>query len=161
LQAIDLETYLPGDILVKVDRATMAYSLESRCPWLDHRLAEVAGQLPATFKIQGSSCKHIFKHVMAPLIPEGTVRRAKMGFGVPMAEWLRTSLRTVFETTVLRGETEKYLSSAAVGRLWREHLSGKVNHDRKLWNLLMLMAWDGYHLERRPVEVENVDAVAF
>ncbi len=148
IQAVDLETYLPGDILVKADRATMAYSLEGRAPWLDYRIGELAFRLPTGFKVRGRIGKYIFKHMAAPHVPEPVITRAKMGFQVPLAQWFRTSLRPTFQQMVLRPEMEAYLSLGEVRRLWGEHQSGRHNHDRKLWSLLMLACWDATHRSR-------------
>ncbi len=142
MQAVDLETWLPGDILVKADRATMAHSLESRSPWLDYRIGELAFRMPSSWKINGRTGKYIFKRMAAPHIPEGILNRRKMGFSVPLAEWFRGSLRAVFQSAVLTTDMEHYLSIEEAQRIWREHQSGLHNHDRKLWNLLMLACWD-------------------
>lgn len=145
MQAVDFETYLPGDILVKVDRATMAHSLESRAPWLDHRLAELAGRLPANYKLNGRVGKHIFKTAVQPYLPPQLLTRSKMGFVVPLSQWFRSSLKPVFETTVLRPEMEQYISLPEVRRIWTEHQAGLRNHQTTLWNLLMLARWDEHH----------------
>ena len=147
MQAVDLETYLPGDILVKADRATMAYSLEGRSPWLDHRIAEAAFRLPPGFKVRGSVGKYIFKTAMSPLVAAQVISRPKMGFQVPLAEWFRTSLVDTFQSRVMRESMEQYLSLGEVDRLWKAHQSGLHNHDRKLWSLLMLACWDAHHRE--------------
>jgi len=141
LQAVDLETYLPGDILVKADRATMAYSLEGRAPWLDYRIAELAARLPAGWKIQGRSGKHIFKKMLEPLVFDEILYRPKMGFSVPLAEWFRTSLKPVYEAGVLAPESAQWIDLAEARRLFDEHGSGFHDHSRKLWNLLMLAEW--------------------
>lgn len=145
LQAIDVETYLPACILVKVDRATMAYSLESRSPWLDYRLGDLAGRLPAEYKLHQGSGKHIFKDAMAPHLPAEILARRKMGFGVPMREWLRTSLKGLFESMVLRPGMAKYIDPATTRRLWAEHQSGRRDWRRELWHILMLACWDDQH----------------
>jgi len=142
MQAVDLETYLPGDILVKTDRTTMAYSLEGRAPWLDHRLAELACRLPAAYKLNGTSGKHVFRQAVRPYLPPPLLSRPKMGFSVPLASWFRTRLRPLFESQVLDPQMEQYLSLDRVRVLWDEHQSGLHNHDRKLWNLFMLAVWD-------------------
>jgi asparagine synthase (glutamine-hydrolysing) len=142
MQAVDFETYLPGDILVKADRTTMAHSLESRPPWLDHRLAELACRLPSSFHLRGSQRKLLFKEVMAPLLPEDILKRPKMGFSVPLAEWFRTTLRPSFEDLVLQKQNGQYLLENSLRKLWKEHQSGLHDHSRKLWNLLMLGAWE-------------------
>jgi asparagine synthase (glutamine-hydrolysing) len=145
MQAVDFQTYLPGDILVKADRATMAYSLETRSPWLDYRLAELAGRLPASFKVNGAAGKHIFKKAIASRVPEQLINRTKMGFSVPLAQWFRSSLKPAFESTVMRDGMHQLLSPQSVQRLWDEHQSGISDHSRKFWNLLMLATWDGSH----------------
>ena len=145
LQAVDWRTYLPGDILVKVDRATMAYSLESRAPWLDHRLAELAATLPTPLKVRGHNGKTLFKEAVSRYIPPVLVQRRKMGFVVPLASWFRTSLKATFEQTVLREAAAEYLNLDAARNLWRQHQSGVRDHSSTLWNLLMLACWDSHH----------------
>jgi asparagine synthase (glutamine-hydrolysing) len=141
MQAVDAETWLPGDILVKADRATMAYSLESRSPWLDYRLGELAGRLPSAFKVNGLVGKWALKQTVKRLLPEPVIARRKMGFSVPMEEWLRTSLKETFETTVLGPAGDRFLARNEAKKLWLEHQSGRSNHDRKLWTLLVLALW--------------------
>lgn len=148
MQAVDMDTYLPGDILVKVDRASMAYSLEARCPWLDHRLVELANRLPVALKIRAGQGKYAFRSAMAELLPQQTLARKKMGFAVPLAQWFRTSLRSVFEAMVFRPEMEAYVSMPEVRRLWLRHQSGAEDNAPKLWNILMLALWDSRHLRQ-------------
>jgi asparagine synthase (glutamine-hydrolysing) len=155
MQAVDLETYLPGDILVKVDRATMAFSVEGRCPWLDYRLAELSRGLPANLNLRGSINKYAFKKAMAPYVPEELIVRPKMGFAVPLASWFRTALKPIFENLVFQPEMERYLALGAVRKLWLQHQAKTHNHDRKLWNFLMLAAWDATHLNRRHAQVDT------
>lgn len=141
MQAVDFETYLPGDILVKVDRATMAHSLEARSPWLDYRMIELAGTVPPSWKLHGHTGKHIFKTTFASYLPDGVTHRHKMGFAVPLGVWLRSSLKGLFEKFVFRTEMECFLSLPAVRKMWAEHQSGVRNHDRALWNLLIAAMW--------------------
>jgi asparagine synthase (glutamine-hydrolysing) len=141
MQSVDFDTYLPGDILVKMDRATMAHSLEARSPWLDHRLVDLACSLPAHWKLRRQIGKAILKDAVRPYIPSETLSRRKMGFAVPLAHWFRTSLKPVFESQVLTLDGAQYLSLAETRRLWKEHQAGFANHDRKLWSLLMLTLW--------------------
>jgi asparagine synthase (glutamine-hydrolysing) len=148
MQAVDLETYLPGDILVKADRTTMAHSLEGRSPWLDYRMVELAASLPTEFKLRQKQGKYIFKHALRRFIPAKISQRRKMGFSVPLADWLRTSLRPTFEEAVFEPGMSEYLSFPEVSRIWAEHQSGLHNHDRKLWNLLMLACWRAQHLTK-------------
>jgi asparagine synthase (glutamine-hydrolysing) len=141
MQAVDFQTYLPGDILVKADRASMIHSLETRSPWLDYRIVEFACGLPPAWKLDGRVGKAIFKNVVRPLLPEKNVSRKKMGFVVPLAEWFRTSLKPVFESRVLSKDAEAFVCPAEARRLWSEHQSSLFNHERKLWNLLTLAMW--------------------
>jgi asparagine synthase (glutamine-hydrolysing) len=147
MQAVDLETYLPGDILVKIDRASMAHSLEARSPWLDYRIGEFSFRLPGALKIKGRVGKFAFKSAFEDLIPAPILHRPKMGFATPLAPWFRTRLRPVFESAVLAGGMEDFLLPGEVRRLWREHQSGVANHERKLWNLLLLAAWKRRYLD--------------
>lgn len=141
LQAVDVETYLPGDILVKADRATMAWSLESRSPWLDHRLAELAARLPCTWKVSGGNGKFIFKKTVEPLVPGEILWRPKMGFVMPLKEWFRGELRPVFEREVLGGSETGLIDRREAARLLGQHVTGVRNRDRWLWNLLVLQLW--------------------
>ncbi len=159
MQAVDFETYLPGGILVKADRTTMAYSLESRSPWLDYRLAELACRLPTRFKLRGKVGKYVFRESVKPLLPETTVTRSKMGFSVPLPAWFRTSLKPVFESLVFQGGMDRYLSLAEVRRLWMQHQSGFHNHEQKLWNVFMLAAWSmRYERKQEPDLAEEMAA---
>jgi asparagine synthase (glutamine-hydrolysing) len=153
MQAVDFETYLPGDILVKADRATMAHSLESRSPWLDYRLTELACRLPAAHRLRGAAGKYVFKKAMAPYVPAPLIARRKMGFSVPLAAWFRSSLRGAFEALALAPAFGELCAPAEVHRIWAEHQSGLHNHDRKLWNLLMLAAWNQTHRHGRRREL--------
>jgi asparagine synthase (glutamine-hydrolysing) len=142
MQAVDMETYLPGDILVKMDRATMAFSLESRAPWLDHRLADYAGALPQGFKWKRGIGKRILRRAFESRLPEATLSRPKMGFGPPLAAWLRTSLKGMFEEYVFQPEMSQYLNLAKVQQLWQEHQSGENDYRIWiLWNILILSRW--------------------
>jgi asparagine synthase (glutamine-hydrolysing) len=147
LQAVDFETYLPGDILVKVDRATMAYSLESRSPFLDHRLITMASHLPSSFKIQGRQGKRVFKAAVSKRLPLEIMRRKKMGFSVPLASWFRNGLKADFEWMLNQGAWTEYLAADEVRRLWAQHQSGLRDHSRKLWIVMMLGAWSLFHRE--------------
>ncbi len=145
MQAVDFQTYLPGDILVKADRASMAFSLELRSPWLDHELAELAFALPPGLKLRGGTGKYIFKKALARYVPAAVLERRKMGFAVPLAAWFRSTLKPVFEASVLHPGMDRYLARDAVRRLWTQHQSGLHDHSRKLWTLLTLALWDGAH----------------
>ena len=153
LQAVDLDTYLPGDILVKADRATMAHSLESRSPWLDYRLAELAFRLPDSYKLSGGTGKFILKKAMSAYLPPQLVSRPKMGFSPPVAVWLRSALKPVFKKLVLRDGMSViflYPKSAGSGAstslgcttmtgnsgaywYWRHGMQPTANRARRAW----------------------------
>ena len=142
MEAVDLETYLAGDILVKVDRASMAYSLEARCPWLDYRFGELTGRMPTSFKIRGGEGKYIFKDLLRKYLPDDILFRPKHGFGVPLNSWFRTMLRPVFEALVLRPRMEQWINLAAIREMWGLHQAGRSDYGREFWILLTLACWE-------------------
>jgi len=142
LQYLDIKTYLCEDILTKVDRASMAVSLEVRCPILDHVFMEYVARIPSDLKLMGTVGKHIFKRALKNYLPDDILYRSKMGFGVPVREWLRRDLKDYAQQLVLDGEaSRRYLSRPYVERLWREHGSGMRDRATELWVVMMLNLW--------------------
>jgi asparagine synthase (glutamine-hydrolysing) len=161
LTRLDLTTYLPGDLLVKADIATMASSLEGRSPFLDYRLIEWAASLPPTLKLRGQTSKYLLRQTMRARLPAATLASPKRGFGVPVAEWLRGELRPMLEATVLsdRALGRDYLQPSAVRRLVADHLSGQADHAKQLWALLTLERWHQAFLDR-PLPSTSVASLA-
>ena len=139
---VDLETYLPGDILTKVDRTTMAVSLEARVPLLDHPLVEFAVSLPARLKFREGRGKHIFRRAITPFIPAAVLTKPKQGFAIPLDRWFRGPLRHRLES--LRSPSRpvyQFVAPAAVHRLIEEHLRSRRDHSYALWRILVLDLW--------------------
>ncbi|MGH2498744.1 MAG: asparagine synthase (glutamine-hydrolyzing) [Candidatus Limnocylindria bacterium] len=149
LLAIDMRTYLPGDLLVKMDIATMAASLEARSPFLDHKLIEFVAHLPAQFKLRRGRSKYLLRRLMEGMLPAQVIDRPKMGFGVPVGRWMRGPLRPLLEDALLGSSDRGFLHRAEVRRLVREHLAGTADHTYRLWALLMLELWFAHVVEQR------------
>jgi asparagine synthase (glutamine-hydrolysing) len=139
----DMKTYLPGGILVKVDRMSMANSLEVRAPLLDKDMVEFAATLPSGMKFKNGEKKHILKEAFKPLLPDGILYRKKMGFSVPLASWFRNEIKTIAQRHLI--DDVKGLSTifkqTQIQSMWDEHQSGKADHGAVLWSMLMFEMW--------------------
>jgi asparagine synthase (glutamine-hydrolysing) len=143
MMALDAITYLPDDILCKVDRAGMGVSLEGRVPFLDHRVFEFAWSLPMAYKLREGQTKWALRQVLYRYVPKALIERPKMGFGIPLHDWLRGPLRAWAEELIDEGrlEREGYFHPTPIRAIWAAHLSGKQNLAHQLWGILMFQAW--------------------
>ena len=139
----DMQLYLPEDLLVKMDVASMAASLEVRSPLLDQDLVEFAARLPRSLKLRGVTRKYLLRRAMAGVLPDAILRRRKMGFGVPMGAWFRREWRDLVHDTLFssRAAGRGYFVAADVRRYVDEHMSGRATHTHRIWNLLMIELW--------------------
>ena len=147
---IDSKTYLPGDILTKVDRMSMAVSLEARVPLLDHKLIEFVTRIPASMKMAGFETKHFFKRAIADLVPEEIINRPKQGFGVPIQQWINQQLRQRIRDTLNDPRTLQrgYVIAQSRELLLDEHERGRRDHSMALWALLMLEFWHRQYVDK-------------
>jgi asparagine synthase (glutamine-hydrolysing) len=140
IQYLDIKTYLADDILTKVDRASMAVSLEVRAPLLDHRLMETAARIPSCLKLNGGSGKYIFKKAVADLLPASVIERKKQGFAIPVAQWFRGELRELAQHSLFSSE-DGILNTTYLRRIWHEHQKGTYDRSMHLWAVLMFRKW--------------------
>ncbi len=140
---LDTTSYLPDDVLVKVDRAAMGTSLETRVPMLDHRLVEFVWSLPLNMKIRGNQGKWLLRKVLENHVPTELVNRPKTGFGVPIDEWLRGPLREWAEELIdpIKLKKQGYFLTEPIGLIWKQHQQGNHNWSRQLWSVLMFQSW--------------------
>jgi len=143
LLSVNMKSYLPGDLLVKTDRMTMANSLEARCPFLDQQLVEYAAKIPSELKLKGMTTKYILKRALKGLVSREIIHRKKHGFGVPVGHWFRTSLREYVRDTLLSPDALRrgYFREETLRQLIDEHQSGKRDHGHRLWSLLTFEVW--------------------
>ncbi len=164
MMAMDSVSYLPSDILVKVDRAAMSTSLETRAPYLDVRVVEAAWNLPVSSRIEGSVGKRILRDILYRHVPPELIERPKQGFAIPLDRWLRDELHD-WAAALLHPDRLRaagVLAPAPVQALWQEHRTGQANHGKKLWNIVMLQGWlehrasEGEPLRSPPLELAGV-----
>jgi len=140
---MDTLNYLPNDILVKIDRAAMSSSLETRLPLLDHRVVEFAWRTPLNMKLKNNRSKWLLRQVLKKYLPENLIEGPKKGFSVPIAEWLRGPLKN-WANDLLDEKlifTQNYFSAKPIKIKWEEHLSGKQDWSKQLWTILMFQSW--------------------
>ena len=146
---VDIKTYLTDDILVKVDRMSMAPSLEARVPFLDHKVMEFAATIPVSLKLKGFTTKHILKKALWDIVPRDILTRGKEGFSIPIKNWLMQELRPLLEDTLSEARLKRrgYFQPAYVRQLMTEHLNGKENHSHRLWALMMVEIWHQAYID--------------
>ncbi len=146
---VDIKTYLTDDILVKVDRMSMAPSLETRVPFLDHKVMEFAAAIPTSLKLKGLTTKYILKKAVSDLLPEKILTRGKEGFSIPIKNWLMNELRPLLLDTLAEERIKKrgYFQPHYVRQLVQEHLNGKENHSHRLWALIVFEIWHQVYID--------------
>jgi asparagine synthase (glutamine-hydrolysing) len=159
--AADVSVYLPDDLLVKTDIATMAHGVEARSPFLDSELMMMAASLPASMKLRGRTTKALLKTALRGVVPDDILRRPKVGFGVPLDGWLRTSLRDMTFDLLLSPSARQrgYFQMPAVESMLDEHMSGRASHGHRLWALLMLELWHRHVVDELPSLLHDARAV--
>ena len=143
MQFLDMNFYMAEDILTKVDRASMAVSLEVRAPFLDPRIAEFAAGLPPEYKLKGNKGKYILKKAVEPLLPKNILHRPKKGFGIPIAQWLKGRLNPLMHDLLApqRLKNQGLFDEKFVQKLIKEHETGAASHHKQLWTLLVFQLW--------------------
>ena len=141
IQYVDIKTYLPDDILTKVDRASMAVSLELRAPILDHCFMELVAAIPSDLKLRGQTGKYIFKKAMEPLLPSDILYRPKQGFAVPLDQWFRHELKDLGYELIVAGNHDSILDTKYLKKIWNQHQSGTFDRSAYLWAVLMFRKW--------------------
>jgi len=150
IQYVDIKNYLPGDILVKVDRMSMANSLEVRAPMLDHKFMEFVATIPSGLKLRGQEKKYILKKALAPYLPSEILYRKKRGFGSPLAKWFRDDLKDLTQETLLSSTSlnRGFFNPEYITKMWKQHQSGQRNFGANFWTLLMFELWYRRFMEK-------------
>jgi asparagine synthase (glutamine-hydrolysing) len=161
MMRFDFETYLPEDVLTKVDRMSMAHSIESRVPLLDNEVIDFAATLPTNLKIHHGRRKHVMKEALRGLVPTAILDRKKQGFGVPLGAWFRGGLTDVFADVLGSARTRQrgYFEPAFINRIVQEHLSGRRDHTLQLWQLLVFELWHRHYLDESTYQ--SVDSTLY
>ncbi|MFH0774861.1 MAG: asparagine synthase (glutamine-hydrolyzing) [bacterium] len=147
---VDTMNYLPEVLMVKVDIASMAHSLECRSPFLDHKLVEFAASIPSNLKLKGKKTKYILKKALSGILPEKILNRGKMGFGVPLSFWFREELKDYARELLLCKKADRgYFEQKEIKNLLEEHISGRVNHSYRIFSLIMLELWHQTFVDKR------------
>ena len=148
----DASTYMIDDVLTKVDRMSMAVSLEAREPLLDHRLLEFAARVPASLKLKDGRTKHLLRRLLVRRVPKAITERGKSGFAAPIGEWLRGPLAGMASDLLLDGRLKSrgLFRDAEVRRLWTDHRARRAEHPHRLWQLLMLELWFRTFIDGNP-----------
>jgi asparagine synthase (glutamine-hydrolysing) len=151
---VDVHTYMVDDILTKVDRMSMAVSLEAREPLLDHRLLEFAATVPTSLKLRNGRTKYLLRKALDRRIPRSILDRGKRGFEAPIGEWLRGPLAPMADSLLLDGRLRArgVFNDAEVARLWTDHRERRADHRHRLWQLIMLELWFRQFIDRAPAE---------
>jgi asparagine synthase (glutamine-hydrolysing) len=154
---IDMQTSLEGDMLVKVDRASMLCSLECRAPFLDHKLMEYTYQLPDNFLIKGSNKKRILKETFEDLLPENFFNSPKQGFEIPIGSWLRNELKADLLNTLSKKHLELhgFFQIDYVNKIVHEHINESIDHAAQLWTLFCFQKWYNNNIKSIPQEINN------
>jgi asparagine synthase (glutamine-hydrolysing) len=147
---IDLQTYLPDDLLAKVDITSMAHALECRAPFLDHKVVELAVSLPFRYLVEGAGSKPLLTSTLPDLVPPALQRRGKAGFRIPLDNWFRNELRSLAHDTLLSRTSRDrgYFRPAAVQELLEQHESGRWDHGDRIWALVFLEMWHQQFVDR-------------
>ncbi len=149
---VDFMRYLPDDLLFKVDIASMAHGLECRAPFLDHKLVEFIGRIPTDLKLRGFTTKYLLRRAFGEMLPPEILRRPKMGFGVPIADWFRGELQGYLRDTLLDPAALRrgYFAPESVRQLVEDHVAARADHGYRLWSLLMFELWHRRYLVAQP-----------
>jgi asparagine synthase (glutamine-hydrolysing) len=143
MEYVDIATYLVDDIMVKVDRMSMAVSLEARAPFLDYRFVEFCATIPPDLRLKGKRTKHLLKEAMRGILPEPILNRRKEGFSIPIKNWMKQELKPLLLEHLSPASLREtgFFEPGYVKRLIDEHMSGAENHSHRLWALLMFQMW--------------------